>query len=248
MFRFAKCKDLIDLKLKHRDKWSIKYDMYLIKTMDKKFKYVEEVFQWNLKEMGRLFCTDNIVKPRRKKILEVGAGYNLYFDRIFGKNHEVWMVDNANYYNEKVFRRALKKRKRTRHVIDLMGNFSNELPNEYFDIIVSVSVLEHVPQDNLENCYKDMFRVLKPNGIIAHSIDIDFSETESLPKNHYEAIQNAGFKFDNKMDIEWVLGPSTDEKTLLQPLVNVFGFWRLNWKVPIGKETPITTILCRATK
>lgn len=53
-----------------------------------------------------------------------------------------------------------------------MGEFSEELPENYFDMVFSVSVLEHVPIDWLENVIKDIHRILKKGGISCHSIDV----------------------------------------------------------------------------
>jgi len=62
-----------------------------------------------------------------------------------------------------------------RLIYDYMGNFNKELPDEYFDLVFSISTLEHVPADDIENysnILKDINRVLKPGGISLHCIDV----------------------------------------------------------------------------
>jgi SAM-dependent methyltransferase len=247
MFRFARCHDLISLKIKHQDRWSQESDMALIRMKDKHFKYYD-FFRWNVKEMGTLFCTDQILSNNCGKLLEVGPGYNLYFSRNYSKSHEYWMIDRRDYYPEAIFNRALKKRKNTTYVEGLMGDYLSELSNNFFDIVFSVSVLEHVPESQLVQCYKDMFRVLRPGGIIAHSIDVAFSETETLPENHLKAIKEAGFFVEGEIDWKWQLGSDTEKATLVQPLSNVYGIWRPeNWKKAFIREYPIGTMpMCQA--
>lgn len=248
MFRFARCHDLISLKIKYKDRWSQESDMALIKMKDKYFKYFD-FFQWNVKEMGTLFCTDQILNNNCQKLLEVGPGYNLYFDRNYSKTHEYWVIDRSDYYPEKIFNKALKKRKRAIYIEGLMRDYLSELKNDFFDIVFSVSVLEHVPEDKLINCYKDMYRVLRTGGIIAHSIDVNFSKTETLPPNHLKAIKKAGFVVDGEISWKWKLGGNTQEATLTQPLANVYGIWRSqNLKKAFIREYPTGTILCFAKK
>ncbi|HMS65647.1 MAG TPA: class I SAM-dependent methyltransferase, partial [Ignavibacteria bacterium] len=59
-------------------------------------------------------------------------------------------------------------------VYDLAGNFNKELENEYFDLVFSISALEHTPVNDFEiykNILDDMNRVLKKEGLSLHAID-----------------------------------------------------------------------------
>ena len=57
-----------------------------------------------------------------------------------------------------------KRRTSPRRPICFLGEFSEELPDEYFDYIISVSVVEHVPTDELGAFMADSARVLRPGG------------------------------------------------------------------------------------
>ena len=62
-----------------------------------------------------------------------------------------------------------------RIVYDYMGEFSDELGDDYFDLVFSISTLEHVPDSDemgLKNILIDINRVLKPGGISLHCIDV----------------------------------------------------------------------------
>jgi SAM-dependent methyltransferase len=47
-----------------------------------------------------------------------------------------------------------------------------------FDIIFSVSVVEHVPTDGLPDFFADCHRILKPGGRMAHLIDLDLENAD----------------------------------------------------------------------
>lgn len=57
-----------------------------------------------------------------------------------------------------------------------IGAFDEKLPDNYFDVVFSISVLEHVnlEDDALDEVVRDMERVLKPGGLSAHCIDCRF--------------------------------------------------------------------------
>ena len=42
-------------------------------------------------------------------------------------------------------------------------------PSDYFDAVVSEDVLGHIPLDEKERAYSEMFRVLKPDGVMVHA-------------------------------------------------------------------------------
>jgi SAM-dependent methyltransferase len=52
-----------------------------------------------------------------------------------------------------------------------MGDYSPKLAAGYFDFVVSVSVVEHVPLDSINAFFGDCARVLKPGGRMIHAID-----------------------------------------------------------------------------
>lgn len=59
-----------------------------------------------------------------------------------------------------------------RNVRAFMGEHSPNLPDESFDLMYSVSVVEHVPEAAAADFLEDSVRVLKPNGRAYHAIDL----------------------------------------------------------------------------
>ena len=53
-----------------------------------------------------------------------------------------------------------------------LGDFSNEIPEDYFDIVFSVSVVEHVAIPHVADFFRDIARILKNDGETIHAIDV----------------------------------------------------------------------------
>lgn len=234
MFRLANCNELISLKCKYSN-----------------FCFNDEN-AWGLKQMGTLFCVDTIMTKKAKIILELGGGNNLFFDRRFGDSHEYWMLDRSGFYEAKTFQASQNKRKNTSFVDGLIGDFIEKLPNDYFDLVFSISVLEHVLYENIDNVCKDMYRVLKPGGYIVHSLDLDPKAANTQGKKYLDCLKDSGFVFEQlPSDLEWEFN-HPDKITLLEPLSIVYKYYYRKkddlWSNPKTVYTHYGTILVLARK
>jgi glycosyltransferase involved in cell wall biosynthesis/cytochrome c-type biogenesis protein CcmH/NrfG/ubiquinone/menaquinone biosynthesis C-methylase UbiE len=114
------------------------------------------------------FITANI--PKGARILEIGGGCTRVLKAI-AKDYECWNLDKC----EGVGNGPLNVTPEGYRLIrDYIGTFSRELPDGYFDLVFSISVLEHIPEDDetFEGIYNDINRVLKPDGLSLHCVDL----------------------------------------------------------------------------
>lgn len=51
------------------------------------------------------------------------------------------------------------------------------VPDASFDVVTSISVVEHVPVDQLEPFFADCERICKPGGLVLHHVDIHLSDS-----------------------------------------------------------------------
>jgi hypothetical protein len=58
------------------------------------------------------------------------------------------------------------------NVAAYLGEDSPLLATESFDIVFSISVVEHVPTEDLAAFHEDQLRILKPGGMFIHAIDL----------------------------------------------------------------------------
>lgn len=118
----------------------------------------------------------NLIKPG-SRILEVGGG-NSRIIRHFANIHECWNIDKLEGCGNGPTEVSIPG---MRLVQDYIGNFNKQLPDNYFDLVFSISALEHVPDKDpslFHNIKNDINRVLKPNGLSLHCFDI-------VIKSHY---------------------------------------------------------------
>lgn len=250
IFRLATCADLINHKCRYNEFCWNKKDIHLL-TM----KYPGIVFpegqSWGLKQMGNLFCVDKIKHTKAKRILESGAGFNLYFDRHFGRKYEYWMADKSGFYEDDLFKAARNRRLNTNYIDTFLGEFSKDLPDNYFDLVFSVSVLEHVPFSEIDKVCDDMARIVRPGGFTAHSIDVTPRSTEKGIK-YFHALKSAGFILNSNPDIKWEIMLTRKNQILLEPLSLVYTFhhgYRENlWEAPFDVDFYCGTILVFAQK
>lgn len=114
------------------------------------------------------FIKENIDKG--SKILEVGGGESRILE-YFKNDYECWNLDEFKGLGNGPLD---YKTDGINTVYDLAGNFNPELKFEYFDLVFSISALEHSPVndfDTYRNILIDMNRVLKKGGYSLHTID-----------------------------------------------------------------------------
>ncbi len=238
MFRYATCDDLFCLMAR--------YPQYCRVDRDSEKSHAR-----GLKSMGTLFCAHEIARlTQPPRILEIGAGCNRSFDRMFGRHAEYWMLDDVQGPRREKFEWTLGQRPDTHFVRGMIGQFSDDLSSESFDVVFSISVLEHVPQHEKPNVYRDMFRLLKPGGVIVHSIDL---ASRKQGQQEYNFIADAGFVLPAKPYLRVCVRPYEGPATLFEDLWTVFnGYFGLDRADPWGRLESMRchypTILVRAKK
>lgn len=136
-------------------------------------KLYQDIFVYN-------FIIDNL--PPGSKLLEVGGG-NSRIIQALQHQYEIWNVDKF----EGVGNGPLQiSNDRGHHLVSAyMGEFSPELPDDYFDCVFSLSTLEHVyPETDttFKNVCDDINRVLKFGGLSLHLFDV-VGEKEGVQTN-----------------------------------------------------------------
>ena len=155
-----------------------------------------------LKPLGYAHIVTLIETFKPKRVLEVGHGAGSFIFQIFKDNKDIefWGLDDE-VKDSAVSAEDLEKMKiwnpHVKFVSGLLGANLKELPENYFDLVFSVSVIEHVPHENLDDVFKDTYRILKPGGIVAHSYDVFYSQDT---KPVFEAFEKNNFKWLKSRD------------------------------------------------
>lgn len=118
------------------------------------------------------FIHDRI--PPGSRILDVGGGYSRVL-KFLSRDYECWNVDKLEGLGNGPTNMEKIKAQGYRLVRAYMGDFTPELPNDYFDFVFSISALEHTPEnqpETYERILRDIQRVAKDGAWSLHLFDI----------------------------------------------------------------------------
>lgn len=108
--------------------------------------------------------------PKGSRILEVGGGNSRVIDCL-KDDYEFWNLDRLQGQGHGP--KSISENEGFRLVKDFIGAFSEHLPENYFDLIYSISVVEHFPSDKnmMTEIIKDFTRLLKNGAGCLHCVD-----------------------------------------------------------------------------
>lgn len=179
---------------------------------------------WGIKQLGNLHVLDYVKKLGLARVLEVGPGFNLYFVNHLPSWCSYVGLDAKGFYDANILglANAARERASVETVDALLGKTDGILANETFDACISVSVLEHVPLDDISTVCDDMLRILRPGGWAVHSIDLAFDILKEGGARWLDALTNAGFRIERET-IDAVLGgeaapPKAGDQLMGEPL------------------------------
>lgn len=113
--------------------------------------------------------------PQGMKVLDVGNGRGITTLSYAKFGFDAYGIDN-NYGGEEKSSSFEISRKLVEEKTGISATFIDgditecpDIESEYFDLIVSVSCLEHI--QNIESAFSEMYRILKPGGMMFHRLN-----------------------------------------------------------------------------
>lgn len=147
--------------------------------------------QFSIKGFGYAWIDRSRRWQKGEKVLDVGAGYSplpVHIQKTY--ECEVWAVDDFGLSSSDPFwargsspQEHISSHPEVKYVLERLGTpSSSSLPENSFDVIYSVSTLEHVPCTLTPAVWKHMDRLLKPGGEMLHTIDVPFPSNGGVKK------------------------------------------------------------------
>lgn len=152
-----------------------------------------EGMHWGLKQLGNLHVLDHVFDLGLRNILEIGPGFNLYFPNHLPSWCEYTGLDDSGFYPDSLISDAESTRIPGRRVRGLLGKGNHCLPLGTFDACVSVSVLEHVADADINSVSSEMYALLRPGGWALHSIDVPVQQIAVYARRWFSAMEAVGF-------------------------------------------------------
>jgi SAM-dependent methyltransferase len=129
----------------------------------------------DLKDCQRPWMLKAILSKVRPKgrLLEIGAGEPTVADLLQRLGHEVWIVDpyDGSGNGPTHYEQYRSRYPNLKFVRAVFGDGLNEIVENSFDCIFSISVLEHLGSHGLQSMFNGMRRFLKRDGSTIHAID-----------------------------------------------------------------------------
>jgi len=147
--------------------------MFSITTKKEYWTWLESgvapVGKGSLKDIQDALILYFLKDVRDARILELGGGISRVLPTL-AKHSECWNVDKFEGLGGGPVR--TQETAGIRIVKEYMGAFSKELPDDYFDYVISISAVEHIPPNLYADAMKDCLRVLRPGSVMIHAIDV----------------------------------------------------------------------------
>lgn len=147
---------------------------------------------------------------RPLRVLEIGHGslspfFEMFSDDSAFECHGLDDTDKDKTVSVAALEALRKRYKNCRFHRGYLGN-CDSLRDGYFDLVFSVSVIEHVPKAQLSAFHEEIYRILAPGGEQFHSYDVPWGIDVSPMR---AAVENAGFNWAEPPQPSAVLWSST---------------------------------------
>lgn len=131
-------------------------------------RLVNSTHPYDLKTVEDAYILSQLGQARGLCLLEAGGGNSRVLRRL-ARDNECWLVDKFAGLGRGPTRPPHLPG--VRIVQNYISKFDPALPDNYFDAVFSISVVEHVPLEEMEAFFTDCARLLKPGGRLLHAID-----------------------------------------------------------------------------
>jgi len=121
-------------------------------------------------------CMEYVPPKETDVVLDIGCGESPFIFYIADYVSKVYGVDNGNFNNYQAWHDTLIEFDDYNNgKVEVITQNAAQLPylDETFDKIYTFSALEHFADDDELACMKEVYRILKPNGIFGGTIDFN---------------------------------------------------------------------------
>lgn len=187
-----------------------------------------------LKHIQDAWTLHRLLATKRARVLEIGGGVSRVLPALDASN-ERWNLDEFQGAGNGVV--TVPEMPGITLLRKTMGSFAPELKDSYFDVVFSISVIEHIPHTDLDAFWLDHARVLAPGGISLHAIDLYVSDE---PNAGVESRLKMYREMPSKYGLIPIEGPViSDAVTFRCDMASNsdWGMWRWNKSVPALYET-----------
>lgn len=154
-----------------------------------------------------------------QRVLEIGFGAGLTFLNLQEEYDEIYGLDLTS--DVELIAAMFRKRHIETHLQN--GNvLEMPYPNDYFDSVLLISILEHLQPKEQETAFQEIFRVLKPGGQVVYGVPVerplmvlafrllgyDIRKLHFSTENDVSKAAQKNLSLDNKIELKGLWGLS----------------------------------------
>lgn len=185
--------------------------------------FVNKYYEHQLK---RAFATivHNLKLEENVLILEIGSGTGRWAQQLIGMN--INCIYSGIDFNQKAVSLAHSKRLSNCHFLTMDG-MKLAYKSNCFDCAISITAIQHIPNEGWRDAVKEMVRVVKPNGRIAIIENNRYPWINEFTRNHCELLVKKGQRYSFARELLEHMFPLPKEldrflTTLSYPLEPIF--------------------------
>lgn len=123
---------------------------------------------WHLKDIQDAIACSHLRESQGLDIAEIGAGHSRLIE-LLAKENRCTAIDEYKGFGGGP--KTKPNIANVRFAECMIGNSQDVIPAQSFDVLYSVSVVEHVAIEGLAQFFLDCHRILRPGGKMVHLID-----------------------------------------------------------------------------
>lgn len=128
--------------------------------------------QWAIRKLEYSFILDHINHRKKLKIIDIGSGVTILPNILSQMGNDVDALDPSPDWKMANSKIGSLYNNFFKTDVRYNNNYISSIhDNEIYDVITCVSVLEHLPTDELKNTLNKMIDILKSGGLLIMTID-----------------------------------------------------------------------------
>lgn len=152
------------------------------------------------------YVDSNLPLKNGMKVLDVSSPYLFSFYQSVKHSLEYFYINPDEKDLSNVISLSTKMKFKSRYLAQQMNALALDYPDNFFDSVISISVIEHIENDGDTAAIKEIWRVLKPGGILLFTVpvkktyEIEFRERDEYNLNQDKKAEKYFFQriYDNQ--------------------------------------------------